>query len=222
MTTRPAVPGLGPVSRRNFLRYAGATGAVASLERLAPEYAGPYQATGASRPLQVLDGRDGPIEIEIAETTIDIGGRSGRAITMNGTVPGPLIRFRDGGEAVMHVTNRLEEDTSIHWHGIILPNAMDGVPEVNFPGIRPGETFTYRYPVRQAGTYWYHSHSGLQEQLGHYGPMVIDPAKPEPYEYDRDYVVVLSDWTFENPYRVLAKLKKSPDYYNFQKRTVWD
>ncbi|MGM0668225.1 MAG: copper resistance system multicopper oxidase, partial [Gemmatimonadota bacterium] len=117
---------------------------------------------------------------------------------------------------------RLGEDTSIHWHGIILPNAMDGVPKVNFPGIRPGETFIYRYPVRQRGTYWYHSHSGLQEQSGHYGPLVIDPAGGEGYEYDRDHVVVLSDWTFEDPYRVMARLKKHPDYYNNQKRTVWD
>ncbi|MGK7312487.1 MAG: copper resistance system multicopper oxidase, partial [Candidatus Longimicrobiales bacterium M2_2A_002] len=222
MKTQSNLPGLDRVSRRDFLRYAGATGAVASLERLAPEYAGPYRAKGQSRPLQVLDGRDGPIEIEIAETRLDIGGRTGRAITMNGTIPGPLIRFREGGEAVIHVTNRLEEDTSIHWHGILLPNAMDGVPKVNFPGIRPGETFTYRYPVRQSGTYWYHSHSRLQEQLGHYGPMVIDPAEPGPYEYDRDYVVVLSDWTFDDPYRIMARLKKHPHYYNFQQRTVGD
>ncbi|MGM0669226.1 MAG: multicopper oxidase domain-containing protein, partial [Gemmatimonadota bacterium] len=131
-------PGLDRPSRRDFLRYAGATGVVAGMERLAPEYAGPYRARGQAGGLQVLDGRDGPIEIGIAETPIDVGGRTGRAITMNGTVPGPLIRLREGGEAVIHVTNRLGEDTSIHWHGIILPNAMDGVPKVNFPGIRPG------------------------------------------------------------------------------------
>ncbi len=222
MTNHSIHSRVGRVSRRDFFRYAGATGAVASLERLAPEYAGPYQARGTDRPLQVLDGRDGPIEIEIARTAVDVGGRGGRAITMNGTIPGPLIRFREGGEAVIHVTNRLEEDTSIHWHGIILPNAMDGVPNVNFPGIRPGETFTYRYPVEQSGTYWYHSHSRLQEQLGHYGPMVIDPAEPEPYDYDRDYVVVLSDWTFDDPYRIMARLKKHPHYYNFQQRTIGD
>ncbi|MFO7892827.1 MAG: copper resistance system multicopper oxidase [Longimicrobiales bacterium] len=222
MAGQTLLPGLDRVSRRDFLRYAGATGAVASLERLAPEYAGPYRARGQAGELHVLDGRDGPIEIEIAETPIDVGGRSGGAITMNGTVPGPLIRLREGGDAVIHVTNRLDEDTSIHWHGILLPNAMDGVPKVNFPGIRPGETFTYRYPVEQSGTYWYHSHSRLQEQLGHYGPMVIDPAEPEVYEYDRDYVVVLSDWTFESPYRVMARLKKHPHYYNFQQRTIGD
>lgn len=222
MTTPLLLPGRGSVSRREFVRYVGAAGAAAGLEGIAPAAAGPYGAAGASRPLQVLDGRDGPIEIEVAETTVDVGGRSGRAVTMNGTVPGPLIRFREGGEAVIHVTNRLDEDTSIHWHGLILPNGMDGVPKVNFPGIRPGETFTYRYPVRQSGTYWYHTHSGLQEQSGHYGPLVIDPAGPEPYAHDRDYVVVLSDWTFEDPYRVLARLKKHPHYYNFRQRTVGD
>ena len=99
---------------------------------------------------------------------------------------------------------------------------MDGVPGVTFPGIRPGETFTYRFPIRQYGTYWYHSHSGLQEQTGHYGPLVIDPAEGEPQSFDREHVVVLSDWTFENPHRILAKLKKHPDYYNLQKRTVFD
>ena len=213
---------LAPLTRRAFLGYAGAAGAAAGLEALAPEYAGPYHARGRSRPPQVLDGSAGPIEIVIDETAIEVGGRTGRAITMNGTVPGPLLRFREGDEAVIHVTNRLDEDTSIHWHGLILPNPMDGVPKVNFPGIRPGETFTYRFPIVQNGTYWYHSHSGLQEQSGHYGPLLIDPAGEDPYAYDREHVIVLSDWSFEDPYRILARLKKQPDYYNFQKRTVFD
>ncbi len=132
------------------------------------------------------------------------------------------MRLKEGQEAVINVTNELEEDTSIHWHGIILPAEMDGVPGVSFPGIKPGETFTYRYPVGQSGTYWYHSHSGLQEQSGHYGPLIIDPVEPEPFEYDKEYVVMLSDWTFEDPHKVFAKLKKMSDYYNFQKRTIGD
>ncbi|MCL5885342.1 MAG: copper resistance system multicopper oxidase [Deltaproteobacteria bacterium] len=158
----------------------------------------------------------------IRKRTIDIAGKDATATTINGSVPGPLVRLREGQTAVIRVTNRLEEDTSIHWHGIILPADMDGVPGVSFPGIKPGETFTYRFPVIQSGTYWYHSHTGMQEQLGHYGPLIIDPAEPEPFAYDRDYVVVLSDWTFEDPHKVLAKLKKKGGYYNFQKRTVGD
>ncbi len=220
MNTEPLLS--GPLNRRDFLRYSGAVGGAAGLERLAPQYAGPYHAGGPDPGLQVLSGRDGPIELVIDRTAIDVAGRTGRAITINGTVPGPLLRFREGDDVVIHVDNRLDEDTSIHWHGLILPNPMDGVPQVNFPGIRPGEVFTYRYPIVQNGTYWYHSHSGLQEQSGHYGPLVIDPAGSEPFEYDRELVIVLSDWSFEDPYRILAQLKKQPDYYNYQKRTVGD
>jgi len=138
--------------------------------------------------------------------TID-GRRSVQPITINGSLPAPLIRLREGREAVLRVTNKLDEYTSIHWHGILLPFEMDGVPGVSFPGIAPGETFEYRYPVRQSGTYWYHSHSGLQEQLGHYGALVVDPAEPEPFEYDREYVIVLSDWTFSDPSEVMRNLK---------------
>ena len=122
----------------------------------------------------------------------------------------------------MRVTNQLAEPTSIHWHGILVPTGMDGVPGLSFPGIAPGETFTYRFPVRQSGTYWYHSHSGLQEQAGLYGALVIHPREPEPSTADRDYVVLLSDWTDENPARVLAKLKKQSDYYNFNQPTLGD
>jgi FtsP/CotA-like multicopper oxidase with cupredoxin domain len=110
----------------------------------------------------------------------------------------------------------------LHWHGVLVPHEMDGVPGVSFPGIKPGETFTYRYPVQQSGTYWYHSHSGLQEQAGLYGPLIIDPAEPDPFAYDREYVAMLSDWTFEDPHDVLMKLKKLSDYYNFQQRTLGD
>ncbi len=211
----------GDISRRRFLHHGGALGLLAGMEGLLPGYLRTSSRQGDRPAPGVLNGSDGEIHLTIAETAIEIDGRRATATTINGTVPGPLIRFREGDEAVIHVTNELEEDTSVHWHGILLPNAMDGVPNVNYPGIRPGETFTARFPVRQYGTYWYHSHSGLQEQLGHYGPLVIDPAH-EPLDFDRDYVVVLSDWTFDDPYRVLARLKKMPDYHNFQQRTVLD
>lgn len=162
----------------------------------------------------------GAIDLRISKSPIELARRIGRATAINGTVPGPLLRFREGDEVVIRISNDLAEDTSIHWHGMLVPNPMDGVPKVNFPGIKPGETFTYRFRIRQSGTGWYHSHSGMQLQAGVYAPLVIEPLEPEPYEYDRDHVVMLSDWTFEDPDQVLSKLKKQPDYYNFQKRTA--
>jgi len=161
-----------------------------------------------------------PVDLTIARTPIVVAGRRAEAVAINGSVPGPTIRLREGDEAVIRVTNALHEPTSIHWHGIILPNAMDGVPLVTFPGIPAGETFEYRFPIRQAGTYWYHSHSGMQEQLGHYGAIVIEPAKGEEVAADRDYVVQLSDWTFEDPDSVMSHLKKMGGYYNYQRQTL--
>lgn len=204
------------LSRRRFLRYT----ALAGIASLTPAWVkGVHGQTSHS----TLAGEEGePIDLVVARTQFRVAGQVSNAVTLNGSVPGPLIRLREGGTAVMRVRNDLAEDTSIHWHGLILPADMDGVPGLSFPGIKPGETFTYRFTVRQSGTYWYHSHSGLQEQIGHYGPMIIDPAESDPVHYDREYVVVLSDWTFENPYRVLANLKKVPGYYNYQKRTLGD
>jgi CopA family copper-resistance protein len=164
--------------------------------------------------------RDVDIDLRIREQAIRIARRDGATISINGTVPGPLVRLQEGGTATIRVGNELSETTSIHWHGLILPADMDGVPGVSFAGIPAGETFEYHYPVRQNGTYWYHSHSGLQEQLGHYGPLIIDAAEPEPFDYQREHVVVLSDWTFENPYGILARLKKQANYYNRQRRTL--
>src|SRR5581483_3683473 len=131
-------------------------------------------------------------------------------------------RFREGEQVVIRVSNRLRKATSIHWHGVIVPMKMDGVPGVSFAGIAPGETFTYRFRLKQHGTYWYHSHSGLQEQTGHAGPLIIDPPGDEPFGYDREYVVMLSDWTFVDPELLLSKLKKQSNYSNFQRRTVGD
>ncbi len=162
------------------------------------------------------------VELVIDKMDFRIGDRVGEAVTVNGSLPAPLLRFRQGQEVELRVTNRLKERTSIHWHGILLPNDMDGVPGVTFKGIDPGESFVYRFPLKQYGTYWYHSHSGMQEQLGLYGPFVIDPADAEPFAYARDHVVVLSDWTFTDPMRLLAKLKKESNFSNLQRQTLVD
>ncbi len=208
------------LARRQFLGTAGAAGLLAGLDTLAPAYA---KQTGGLVKLAAAGAQGQTYDLQIGRTARLIAGREAKTIASNGTVPGPLVRLKEGQNATLSVTNLLpDEDTSIHWHGILLPANMDGVPGVSYAGIKPGETFTHHFPVRQSGTYWYHSHSGLQEQLGHYGPLIIDPAEPEPFTYDRDYVVMLSDWMFENPYKVLAKLKKQSDYNNFQKQTLFD
>jgi len=162
-----------------------------------------------------LSGED--IRLRVDHSMFQVGGREGHAITINDVLPAPLIRLREGQRVRLHVENRLNEDTSIHWHGLILPFHMDGVPGISFPGIAPGETFTYEFPILQNGTYWYHSHSGLQEQLGHYGPLVIDPQGQDPVGYDREHVIVLSDWTFLHPHQVIGKLKQEGGYFNRQR-----
>ncbi len=168
----------------------------------------------------VLTGNE--FDLFIGETPVNITGSARTAMTINGTLPGPLLRWREGETVTLRVKNRLDEDTSIHWHGIILPANMDGVPGLSFHGIAPDGMYEYKFKVHQNGTYWYHSHSGLQEQAGVYGPIVIDSKEPEPFKYDRDYVVMLTDWTDEAPSRVMAKLKKQSGYYNHHKRTVGD
>ena len=206
-----------PLNRRRFIRASAALGLLAGLQRILPAYALENEGRKAGA---VGDAEANGIDLLIREEQLQFGKRRGTAITINGTVPGPLVRLREGTDAILRVTNGLKEDSSIHWHGLILPPGMDGVPGVSFAGIKAGETFTYRFPVRQNGTYWYHSHSGAQEQSGHYGPLIIDAAKPEPFQYDREHVVVLSDWTSENPMSVMARLKRRPNYYNFQRRTM--
>ena len=160
--------------------------------------------------------------LTLSHVTANITGRRRPAMAINGQIPGPVLRFREGEEVVINVTNRLREHTSIHWHGLILPSSQDGVPGISdgFQGIDAGGTHQYRFPLVQAGTYWYHSHSGLQEQSGIYGSIVIDPATPEPFGYDRDYIIQLSDWTDETPSHVIANLKRDPGYYNYNKRTL--
>ena len=178
-----------------------------------------WAVTSPGQP-NVLSGND--FDLFIGETPVNITGAARTAMTINGSLPGPILRWREGETVTLRVRNRLKEDTSIHWHGIILPANMDGVPGLSFHGIAPDGMYEYKFKVNQNGTYWYHSHSGLQEQVGVYGALVIDAKEPEPFSYDRDYVVLLSDWTDENPARVLAKLKKQSDYYNYHKRTVGD
>jgi CopA family copper-resistance protein len=204
--------------RRRFIQSAAAVGLLQAFRGLAPAYAQGVPGPGA----ELRVGGDRVADLVIARTPFGFGGRNGTAVTINGTVPGPILRFREGETVTLRVTNRLDEDTSIHWHGILLPSDQDGVPGLSFPGIRPGETFTYRYRVRQSGTYWYHSHSSLQEQLGQYGPLLIDPPGRDPFSYDREHVVVLSDWTFMDPHRVPSVLKKQAGYFNFQQRTLGD
>jgi len=206
------------ISRRTLIQTSSAATLLAGLQAVVPAWA--RQVAGLS-PSSAL-GTHRTVDLAIGTTALQIDEKEARATTINGTIPGPLLRFREGETVTLRVRNDLDEDTSIHWHGILLPPDMDGVPDVSFPGIRPGETFVYQYTLKQSGTYWYHSHSGLQEQSGVFGPLIVDPKTPDPVRYDREYVVVLSDWTFEDPDRVFAKLKKQSDYYNFQKRTVSD
>ena len=208
---------LNLISRRLLLKRATALGLVAAVERLAPAYA--LTNTTANTGSQMTLSGD-VIDLAISEQLFRLDGRAGMAMTINGTIPGPIIRLREGQQATLRVTNRLEESTSIHWHGLLLPPNMDGVPGVSFAGIEPGTTFTYRFPVKQSGTYWFHSHSGGQELLGMYAPMIIDPIEPEPFRYDRDYVVMLSDWSFESPEALFSNLKKQGGYYNYQKRAA--
>jgi CopA family copper-resistance protein len=202
--------------RRTLLKVAGGAG-LASLTSLLPAWA-QNGSTGIAPTLPTLSGPD--ISLSVGHSPFSVGGRTGHAVTINGTLPAPLLRLRDGQNVRLAVTNTLDEDTSIHWHGILLPFQMDGVPGVSFPGIRPRETFVYEFPIRQAGTFWYHSHSGLQEAMGHYGPIIIDPATADPVAYDREHVLVLADWSFLHPHEILRRLKVSPGYFNRQRTTV--
>src|SRR5690625_4090737 len=158
----------------------------------------------------------------VDKTTVNFTGKERTGLAINGSIPAPALRWKEGEEVTINVTNKLDQDTSIHWHGILLPNDQDGVPGMTFAGIKPGETYTYQFKVQQSGTYWYHSHSGMQEAVGMYGPLIIEPAQPEPYQYDREYTVMFSDWLDENPRQVMGNLKKYSGYYNYNKRTVGD
>ncbi len=181
---------------------------------------GAWTPLGANTPdaMPVVSGD--LIELRIARLNRTVDGRPTRAIGINGMSPAPLIRLREGRRARIRVTNDLDVDTSLHWHGLLVPFQYDGVPGVSFPGIAPGQSFLYDFPVRQNGTYWYHSHSGGQEQTGLYGPIVIDPAAPDPVAYDREHVIVLSDHSRASPEAIFRRLKVQPGYYNFQRQTL--
>ena len=220
---RDSGSGLLPApSRRRFIQGLAAGGAVASLG-LWPK---PLWALKSPGQKNVLAGTR--FDLTIGETPMDFTGRVRPAITVNGTVPAPILRWREGTTVDLFVSNALPlgsihgHQTSIHWHGILLPANMDGVPGLSFDGIGRGETYHYRFDVNQGGTYWYHSHSAFQEQAGLYGALIIDSAEPEPFTYDRDYVVLLSDWTDLAPDELFARLKKMSDHDNFNKLTVGD
>ena len=206
-------------SRRTFIKTLAAGSVVAGLGAWRqPVWA--LDRPGQTGDQEILSGTE--FDLTIDSLSVNFSGRERTAMAINGSIPGPLLRWREGDTVTLRVRNRLPQDTSIHWHGILLPANMDGVPGFSFAGIAPGGLYEYRFEVKQSGTYWYHSHSAFQEQLGVYGPLIIDPREPEPFTYDRDYVVMLSDWTDESPARVLAKLKKQADYYNRGRRTLGD
>ena len=208
---------LSTLDRRSFLRGAGFAGGTAALAAWLPAWAQPV-SEGLTVPIPTVSGTD--ITLKIARQTMTIDGRRSAAIGINGTVPAPLIRLREGQTVRLNVINDLDEDSSIHWHGLLVPPQHDGVPGVSFPGIKPRSSYLYEFPVRQNGTYWYHSHSGLQEQLGHYGPIVIDPAGADPVQSDREHVIVLSDHSQLSPEAIFRRMKVDPGHFNFQRQTL--
>ncbi len=202
------------ITRRRFVQGIVAGGVLAGLDLWrCPAFAG---KNAAGPP--ILSGNSFNLVVE--QVPVNYTGHPAYATAVNGLVPAPTLRWREGDTVTLAVSNRLKDTTSIHWHGIRSPSDMDGVPGLSFPGIAPGETFVYRFPVRQSGTFWYHSHSRFQEQTGHYGALIIEPQDRRPVEYDREYVVVLSDWTDTDPEIVFSNLKQQSDYYNFHQWTL--
>ncbi|MDE2279427.1 MAG: copper resistance system multicopper oxidase [Xanthomonadaceae bacterium] len=205
----------GQLSRRRFVQGLALGGVAAGL--------GLRAGTAVAQAVAVRrEWRGTHFELAVGELPVNFTGRRRIATVVNGQLPAPLLRWREGDTVTLKVTNRLRVPTSIHWHGILVPFQMDGVPGISFPGIAPGESFIYRFPVRQSGTYWYHSHSGFQEQTGLYGPLVIEPAGGERFPAERDYVVMLNDWSDDSPEHIFATLKRQSDYYNYAMPTVPD
>ena len=207
--TRTNPPIVAPLSRRLFVQGVAAASAVASTR--------PICRAIAAAQASVLSGTD--FQLEIGPMAVNITGRARTATAINGQIPAPILHWREGDTITLTVTNRLSEPTSIHWHGVRTPSPMDGVPGLSFAGIPPGQTFIYRFPIHQSGTYWYHSHSAFQEQTGVYGPIIIEPKGGYAHPFDRDYVVFLSDWSDESPDTIVSNLKFQSDYYNFNQRT---
>lgn len=207
--------GLLDTDRRRFVTGLAAGGVLAGL--------GLHRAALADRPFNhphTLRGTD--FALDIGELPVNFTGRARTATVVNGSLPAPLLRWREGDRVRLRVSNRLREISAIHWHGILLPADMDGVPGLSFAGIRPGESYLYEFDVKQSGTYWYHAHALFQEQTGLYGPLIIDPREPEPFGYEREYVVMLSDWSDMDPQRIFAILKKQSHYFNYDQRTLAD
>ncbi len=205
------------IDRRQMLRGAALAGGSLALLAYMPAWAQTNSA-GLATPLPMVTGND--ITLRIARQTMMIDGRASKAIGINGTVPAPLIRLREGQTVRLNVINDLNEDSSIHWHGLLVPPQYDGVPGISFPGIKARSSFLYEFPIKQNGTYWYHSHSGLQEQLGHYGPIVIDPADTDPVQSDREHVIVLSDHSQLSPETIFRDMKVDPGHFNYQRQTL--
>lgn len=211
------------INRRKFLGSSIAAGGLLGAAAAIPAWARGGNMDGAAirQGFDEVSGRI--IDLTIARGPFAVQGRRGMGVAVNGSVPGPLVRLKEGEAVNLNVHNALDEDSSIHWHGLLVPFQFDGVPGVSFPGIKPGQTFTYEMPaLRQSGTYWWHSHSGLQEQSGHYGPIIVDPAGPDPVQADYDYVMLLSEFTPLHPHTIMAKLKKGEGYFNYQQRTLTD
>ena len=205
------------LSRRQFVTGVAAGSAVLGLGVNSNSvYAKPFSNTA----IPTLKGKT--FDLSIDYLPVNFTGKERLATAINGSVPAPILRWKEGENITLRVRNNMSHDSSIHWHGVILPTEMDGVPGLSFSGIKPGDTFTYQFKVQQSGTYWYHSHSGFQEQTGMYGAIVIDPKEPDPFQTQRDYVIQLSDWSDESPEHIYATLKKLSHYYNFRERTVSD
>jgi len=204
-----------PVSRRDFVHALAIGGTMAAVAALRG-----WSAFAASTPRTpaILTGTD--FDLKIDSWPVDFTGRRSFATAVNGSVPGPTLRWREGDTVTLAVTNRMKKSASIHWHGVRVPADMDGVPGLSYPGIDSGETFVYRFPVKQSGTYWYHSHTRFQEQTGLLGALIIEPQYGDPIEFDREYVVMLTDWTDTDPETVFGNLKEESEYYNFHQRTV--
>ena len=205
------------LSRRQILSGVTMIGGSLAVSPFFPAWAA-SGTPGLNQAMGTISGTN--IALTIGHAPFRVGGRTGHAVTVNGTLPGPVIRLKEGQKVRLAVTNTLNEDSSIHWHGILLPFQMDGVPGVSFPGIKPGATYNYEFEVKQSGTYWYHSHSGMQEAMGQYGAIVVDPAGADPVAYDREHVIVLSDWSFMHPMEQLRKLKAMGGYFNHNKQTL--
>ncbi len=207
------------LARRRFVHGLAAGGVMLGLSpfSLPAKAAGERTATGSA---PMLTGKEFNLVVE--ETPANFTGAPRMATTINGSIPAPTLRWKEDDEITIRVTNKMNVATSIHWHGIILPFQMDGVPGISFAGIPAGTTFTYRFKVEQSGTYWYHSHSGMQEQTGMYGVIVIDPAEADSIRADREHIIQLSDWTDEDPMRMFAKLKMQSDVYNMNQPTAVD